>query len=260
MEPQKFGVVTIQFFDDVDQANYFHNEMIEYELFQDGTIPLEFYNVTKKQELFETFEKLIQKIIDENYFFFLQINSHGCENGMGANLKEMITWEELFFYTRRINELFNGALVIMLAVCTGNAMIQAIEPSQRAPFGLIIGAFIPISFEQAKNAFNAFYRKPFPDAKYIRDGIEKMNKAVGKTSSPLFYGINKELCFDKICDPDRDPAFFKSIVYQQVLRITKTKGMTDKLFCEVVESVDNDIRGYLSFTWTYFKNYFLFRD
>ncbi|WP_288243026.1 hypothetical protein [uncultured Bacteroides sp.] len=262
MEPDKFIVVVVQFLNDGIEEKLQY-EMQKYEQFANGNIPLEIYNPTTKQELFSLFEMLIQKIVNENCYFILQINAHGCEMGIAANPSpkshEYILWNELFIFTRQINEKFDGQLIMLLAVCMGNTMIGCIDPSLRAPFKYIMGSFESVTIKNAIDGFREFYNKPFPDVKFVRDCAKRMNKAVGKETSPLFYEFYDSTCFDAICNPDRDPKFFQEMVYKYVLAKTVLKTTKIKSFCELVETVDKELRGLLEITRSN-RNYFLFKS
>ncbi|EOS17488.1 MULTISPECIES: hypothetical protein [Parabacteroides] len=255
--PQKIGVVVILFLP-VLQQQYFANQILGYNVFKKGSIPVDLYCVQTKNEFLKLLELLTDRIVNEQYYFFLHLVTHGNKDGLGSSLSEFISWNKLFSYTRKMNILFKGGLMMLLGICVGNSMIQSIDPSLRAPFKTIIGSFEPLYIKDAINAFREFYASPFPDPIFLHDCVDRMNIVVGKTDPHLFHMITDKFCFDKICDPDRDPAFYKNMVYQHVQRITIQGKQGNRSFAELFNDVDRNIRGLLKYARSR-EDYFLFK-
>lgn len=256
--PQKVGTVVILFLPKCQQS-VFIKELKSFKSLK-GEAPLDLHCTDTRHDFFKILEQLILKIENEQYYFYLHIITHGCEDGMGVSIEEMLKWNTFFYYTRKINILFNGGLLILLSICTGNAMIKDIDPSLRAPFKCIIGSFEELTFPDAIAGFKEFYALPFPNPIFIRNCVDRMNIAVGRTKKHLFHSITDEFCFDKICDPDRDPIFYQNMVYQFVQRLTIAGKRHNRSFVEFCEDVDQNIRTLLRYTCKLGRNYFLFKD
>ena len=70
--PQKIGVVVILFLP-VLQQQYFANQILGYNVFKKGSIPVDLYCVQTKNEFLKLLELLTDRIVNEQYYFFLHL-------------------------------------------------------------------------------------------------------------------------------------------------------------------------------------------
>lgn len=260
MKPDKFGVVIIQFLgkNDKKTGRILYEETLKYKKFQEGFLNVDFYDVHSKVEFIQVLVELIHKIENENYFFILHIESHGDRfGGLGACYQELVTWEEFFYYTRKINILFDGALLIMMAMCHGNSVIRAITLQQRAPFMCIIGSFRKLSVDEVERGFNVFYDTYFFEFDMPK-ALEAMNNEVN-CEPPIFWYMTNDYCFDELSYPKRDSAIFWRLLCNEINKYYSENPNTKLSLSEVALLNDRKLHTEFEEAQKY-KDYFLFKD
>lgn len=184
---------------------------------------VKFYDVKNKKEFAAIFHKIYNEI-EEGEIITLQIEAHGCEEGVGLASDELVTWEQLFGIIRPINVKMLNLLMVCMSMCYGGALISHLEPEKRAPYRAFIGTGSKIKAEVLLDGFTAFYEKYH----HLLDtfaAYEAMKNATIDTATgiSLFWLMTSEEVFQKTLDPDRDPDNFKHIVNDQFVK-QKIKG------------------------------------
>jgi hypothetical protein len=260
MKPDKFGVVIIQFLRPKDRktGQILHDETLKYKKFQEGDLVTDFYDVHSRDEFVEILQSLIQRIKDENYFFILHIESHGDRfEGLGTCLEELVSWEELFYYTRQINILFDGALLLMMALCHGNSVIRAIKINDRAPFMCLIGSFRILYDDEIERGFNVFYDTYFFELDLTK-ALEAMNNEID-SNPPLFWVTTNEYCFEHISAPKHDSAIFWMLLCHEINDYYTEHKNTRLTLAEVATVCDAYLQKEFIKAQKY-KDLFLFKD
>ena len=119
---------------------------------------VKFYDVKNKKELSAIFHKIYNEI-EEGEIITLQIEAHGCEEGVGLASDELVTWEQLFGIIRPINIKMLNLLMVCMSMCYGGAWISHLEPEKRAPYRAFIGTGSKIKAGVLLDGFTAFYEK-----------------------------------------------------------------------------------------------------
>lgn len=260
MNPTKFGVVIIQFLRDTDEKTGYnlYNETLKYKQFEKDNLQRDFYDVHTKVEFLATMKLLIERIKDENYYFVLHIETHGDrESGLGNCFEEVVSWDEFFSYSRQINTLFDGTLLLVMAMCHGNSMVRSIKLNLRSPFMCLIGSFRIVSDDYIMRGFEAFYSKLFFEFN-TENALEAMNNEIG-CNPPLFWFITAEYCFEKISAPTHDSSIFWNLLCAEVNEYYSNNKKTDLSLSEVCTQIDAYLQEEFRKAQRH-KDHFLFKD
>ena len=215
---------------------------------------VELYDVRNKVEWAEAFHKIYNELADGE-LITLQIEAHGCEDGIGLTSDELVTWEQFYGIVRLINMKMMNLLLVCMSMCYGGALLTHFEPQRRAPFLAFIGTGREIKAGVLLDGFTAFYENyhnlldSFAAFEALKNAT--IDAATGKSS---FWMITSEEIFQKTLDPDRDPDNFKHIVNEQYVK-QKVEGKD-----VTWEQVSNEIRELLKETYNRYYDNYTFRD
>lgn len=211
-------------------------------------------DVYDKVELAETLHKIYNDIADGE-LITLQIEAHGCEDGIGLASGELVTWKQFFGIIRPINVKMMNLLLVCMSMCYGGALLTHFEPQKRAPFLAFIGTGREIKAGVLLDGFSAFYENyhNLLDSFAAFEALKNATLDADTGNSP-FWMMTSEEIFQKTLDPDRDSDGFKHIVNEQYVK-QKVEGKD-----VTWEQVSNEIRELLKETYDrYYENY-TFRD
>ena len=215
---------------------------------------VKFYDVKDKRELAEIVYKIYNDI-EDGEVLTLQIEAHGCEEGIGLASEELVTWEQFFGIIKPINQKMLNLLLVCMSMCYGGALITHFEPQKRAPYRAFIGTGSTIKAGILLDGFTAFYEN-YHNLLDSFAAFEAMKKATidASTGKSPFWMMTSEDVFQKTLDPDRDPDNFKHIVNDQYVK-QKVEGKD-----VTWEQVANEIRELLTETYKRYYENFTFRD
>lgn len=215
---------------------------------------VKFYDVKDKKELAETFYKIYNEI-EDGELITLQIETHGCEDGVDLASGELVTWKEFLGIIRPINEKMLNLLLVCMSMCYGGALISQFEPEKRAPYRVFIGTGDTIKPQVLLDGFNAFYDNyhHLLDSFAAFEAMKNATIDVTKGRSP-FWMMTSEDVFQRTLDPDRDPTNFKHIVNEQYVK-QKYEGKD-----VTWEQVATEVRKFLTETYKRYYENFTFRD
>lgn len=204
---------------------------------------VDYYKVDNRNE----FVAVLQKLVDETKegtIFTLHIVAHGYEAGIGTVVgTDEVRWAELFHYTRQLNVTMGNNLLLVLSSCIGGGILSHIEPEERAPYRAVIANTRPVMMADAQKGFAAFYADYY-DMLDFPKAIQALNAQIdlseeiepGKKKVEFFI-MSAEQSFNEVFNPDRDPAFFATVVDKimppnpmipQELRVEKAKKLFRK--------------------------------
>lgn len=211
---------------------------------------VKFYDVKDKKELAVAFHDIYNGI-EDGELITLQIEAHGCEDGVDLASGELVTWQQFFGVIRPINEKMLNLLLVCMSMCYGGALITQFEPEKRAPYRAFIGAGDTIKAGVLQDGFTAFYE----NYHHLLDSFaafEAMKKATidANTGRSPFWMMTSEDVFQRTLDPDRDPDNFKHIVSEQYVK--QKIGGKDV----TREQVAKEVRALLAKTYNrYYENF-----
>jgi hypothetical protein len=252
---QKFGTVIIESLQAKDKktGTELYNDLLRYMSLKHEYVPC-IYSVNSAAELDDLFEKLMQKIKDEYYYFNLQLEAHGDKKHKGMILSNggLYDWERLFNYTRRINVLFGNNLTMMMSMCVGGACVSQLNPKNYSPFRLLISAFEDVYPYQLYAGWLAYYEEYLDNKCNLQNALNSFNACQTKQ---LFHHITDEMAFNRICDPKADPDFFRKMVNERFIFEQYIADPNIKY-----EIVENNIINILHITHKFYKGKFCYRS
>lgn len=215
---------------------------------------VKFYDLKNKPELAEAFCKLYNDI-EDGELITLQIEAHGCEDGIGLSSDELVTWKEFFGIIRPINVRMKNLLLVCMSMCYGGALITHFEPEKRAPYRAFIGTGREIKASVLLYGFAAFYE----NYHNLLDSFAAFEALKNATIDPSiggspFWMMTSEEVFQKTLDPDRDPDNFKHMVNEQYVK-QKVEGRD-----VTIEQVATEICELLNESYKRYYENFTFRD
>ena len=180
-----------------------------------------FTNVENKNDFTNIFRKIEQETLNDNYVPIIQIECHGCITGLILASDEECSWGELFSYLRPINKACHNMLLVNLSCCNGDAIIQNIEPTERAPFRAVIahqGVAKPVVLQ---STWINFYRERLnPELRNGRGLCELIWNI-----SPNFIYYNQDIIFEYHCNTAEFlPDIFDSHIRQELIEMYKKEG------------------------------------
>jgi hypothetical protein len=79
----------------------------------------EHITVVSKEDFFNVFSRITDKVITDNIFPIIHLEMHGSKNGLQLTSYEAITWEEIQPILIDINVLCKNNLFLTMATCYG---------------------------------------------------------------------------------------------------------------------------------------------
>ena len=111
----------------------------------------------------------------------LQIETHGCDEGMGLSYGELLKWKDFYDCIRPLNIKTGHLLFLVMAMCKSIAMISSINPELRAPYRAIICTTRPVSADEIYRGFIAFYENYY-NLLDIIEAIKAIQKVIHLTT------------------------------------------------------------------------------
>lgn len=156
------------------------------------SIDTEYFAIDTKADFLNVIGEIYSKKI-ENRNVLLHIYLHGSLNldGLLANDKILITWEELLEETRRINVKTRNGLFLVMAMCYGRYIGENINVSLKAPFNSLIASKYEEDVRDIYNLFHKFYNNLIFDKNLINAYEE------AHTENDKFYFTNTIIILQK---------------------------------------------------------------
>ncbi|MEX8549429.1 MAG: hypothetical protein V5804_17655, partial [Mucilaginibacter sp.] len=122
---------------------------------------------------------------------YLHFEMHGCKEGIQLSNRELLTWEKLYNYFVKINEILRNQLFVSFATCYGAYIFQVIDPLKRSPMFGFIGPSDQISADNIEIDFYGYFdvllsTKDFDLAIEALNNTNHTNKYVFNTSELIF--------------------------------------------------------------------------
>lgn len=161
-EIKRWGIVVIQslYPNDVKTGENLYHDVLQYKEYHKRESFSSFYDVNSSKE-FRLAVQGIEKSILEGDILTLQIETHGCDEGIGFNNGEILKWKDFYNIIRPLNIKTGHLLFVVMAMCKSIAMISAINPEKRAPYRAFICTTRKVTSDEIYRGFLAFYDKYF---------------------------------------------------------------------------------------------------
>lgn len=123
-----------------------------------SSIGTSFHSVEGKEELISVLEEISTDCALNGFKPLIHLEIHGLPDKSGlALVQDLISWEELSFYLRRINIASRWNLNLTLAVCYGNYLFKTLSLSDPSPVAGFLGSFEEIFLVDFVPRFEDFY-------------------------------------------------------------------------------------------------------
>lgn len=177
------------------------------------------YNyVSNSEELYCVFAEIGKQVSSNNRFPIIQIECHGCLEGLELESYEKVCWGSLFDHLRPINEASCNFLFLNLSMCFGEAVIRYIDPTKRAPFRGVAGPIGKVFPETLEKAWLYFYEHFYESLKQDY-AFPKLS-----LSSGLIY-YSQDFIFDCYYDlANKDPEMFESLRKRELYELFLKEG------------------------------------
>lgn len=187
-----------------------HASTVTYKKFAEENLNSSYHDVADRQELLSLLEKLVDIAVHENHFFILHFEVHGYDGGFQLKNGDQIEWRELLPLFQKLNVHYADMLMIILAVCKGASLLQFLDPTERSPFRALVSSARKMVEPDIVNGFEAFYDHYFFSFD-IEGAVEKYNSVIDSPDGRLSL-LTSEMCFDRLCDLDRETADIPAII------------------------------------------------
>jgi hypothetical protein len=234
-----------------------YSSTIKYKGFQNPEIHSELIQVESKDELLVNLERLSEKAISENIYYFLHFEMHGFIGGIQTANGDKVGWSELFPVFRAFNFHYKDRLMICLAVCEGGSLIASTKPELRSPFNLLVACANKMYESEIAEGFEAFYDE-FCNSYKIDESIHAYNSKIAHDDNKL-SSITSEYLFDMVTDINRFPDNKLKMVQggiKKLKAINKAKPLSEFEYIKrstlIAEIIFSDLKSK--------KDYFLMND
>ena len=252
-EIKRWGIVVIQSLnsEDIKTGESLYKDILRYKCYSKKESFSSFYNVHSVQD-FRSAIRNIENSLIEGDILTLQVETHGCDEGIGLSCGETLKWKDFYDIIRTLNVKTGHLLFIIMAMCKSIAMISSINPEERAPYRAFICTTRLVNADEIYRGFMAFYENYF-NLLDIAQALKALQEEVkDKNGFSPFQALTAESVFDETFDPNRTN--FTEVVKAQLTRLNIPISAT-------TESVmSNDLQKLLAELHDKFYNYYNFKD
>ena len=251
-EIKRWGIIVIQSLNPEDKktGENLYNDILRYKEFSKKESFSYFYEVHSIQEFRSAINDIENSLIDGD-ILTLQIETHGCDKGIGLSNGEILEWKEFYDLIRPINIKIGHLLFVIMAMCKSIAMLSALNPTERAPYRVFVCTTRDVSSFEIERGFGAFYENYF-NLLDITVALKALQEEVKDESgySP-FQALTAENVFDETFSPNRN---FSDLVENQLehLNIPKTE-ITNSIMSDLIRQLLIDLHDK-------FYDYYNFKD
>ena len=204
-EIKRWGIVVIQslYPDDPKTGESLYNDILRYKNYCKKESFSNFYDVQSLQG-FRSAIKEVENSLTAGDILTLQIESHGCEKGIGLNNNELLEWKDFYDLIRPINVKCGHLLFVVMAMCKSISMISSINIVERAPYRAFICTTRDVNSDEINRGFIAFYEKYYnllDISKALRAIQEEVMDQDGH--SP-FQALTAESVYNDTFNPNRN--------------------------------------------------------
>lgn len=216
-EINRWGIVVVQslYPNDLKTGKSLYEDILRYKSYSKIESFALLYNVKSIQDFRFTIMEIENSLL-EGDILTLQIETHGCDEGIGFISGEILKWKDFYDIIRPLNIKTGHLLFVVMAMCKSVAIISSINPEERAPYRAFICTTREVTSDEINRGFHAFYEKYF-NLQDILLAINALQDEVNDENgiSP-FQVLSAESVFDETFNPNRD---ITAIVDNQLERL-----------------------------------------
>ena len=134
-EIKRWGIVVIQSLNpnDYKTGEILYHDVLQYKKYHKRESFSSFYDVNSSDE-FRLAVLDIENSLSEGDILTLQLETHGCDEGIGFNNGEILKWKDFYNIIRTLNIKTGHLLFVVMAMCKSITMISSINPEKRGPY------------------------------------------------------------------------------------------------------------------------------
>lgn len=250
-EIKRWGIVVVQSltFNDVKTGEILYHDVLQYKEYHKRESFSSFYDVNSSDDF--RFSTRHRKIIVGRGYSYLQLETHGCDEGIGFNNGEILKWKDLYDIIRPLNIKTGHLLFVVMAMCKSISMISAIAPEKRAPYRALVCTTRVVSLDEIYRGFLAFYDNYFN----LLDVVQALNALQEEVRddngfSP-FQVLSAENIFSETFNSNRN---ISGLVDNQLERLNMQKNeTTNSIMSDYLLMLLDDL-------YDRFYNYYNFKD
>lgn len=204
-EIKRWGIVVIQSLNpnDYKTGEILYHDVLKYKEYHKSESFSSFYDVNSSDD-FRLAVLDIKKSMSVGDILTLQLETHGCDEGIGFNNGEILKWKDFYDIIRPLNIKAGHLLFVVMAMCKSIAMISSINPEKRAPYRALICTTRKVTSDEIYRGFLAFYDKYFNllDISHALTALQ--NEVKDDNGYSPFQVLSAESVFDETFNPNRN--------------------------------------------------------
>ena len=249
-EIKRWGIVVIQSLNpnDYKTGEILYHDVLQYKEYHKGESFTSFYDVNSSDE-FRLAVQTIEDSLSEGDILTLQIETHGCDDGIWLNNGDILKWKEFYDIIRPLNIKTGHLLFVVMAMCKSIAMISAINPEKRAPYRAFICTTRVVTSNEIYRGFLAFYEKYFNMLDIMQALNALQNEVKDDNGYSPFQALSAESVFDETFNPNRN---ISSLVDNQLKQLNipitdSTRSIMAYHIQQLLENLHNRFYNYYNF-------------
>ena len=247
---KRWGIVVIQslYPNDVKTGENLYKDLLQYKSYSKNECFSSFYNVHSVQEFRSAITEIENSLI-EGDILTLQIETHGCDEGIGLNNGDLLKWKDFYDIIRPLNIKTGHLLFVVMAMCKSIAMISAIDPEKRAPYRAFICTTREVSYDEIYKGFLAFYEKYFNMLDIVQALTALQEEVKDEKGYSPFQALSAENVFDETFNPNRNISGLVDNQLEQLnIPITdSTRSSMTYFIRQLLEDLHNKFYSYYNF-------------
>lgn len=216
-EIKRWGIAVVQSLTSKDKktGEELYNDVLRYKCYCKKESYSSFHNVTSIEEFYSAIKE-IEKSLLEGDILTLQIESHGCEDGIVLSDGEILKWRKFYDMIRPLNIKIDHLLFVAMAMCQSIAMISTINLEKRAPYRAFICTTRDVTSDEIYRGFLAFYKYYFNLLDIPKSLKAIQDETKDKYGKSPFQVLSAESVFEETLDSSRD---ISDLVIKQLERL-----------------------------------------
>lgn len=224
--------------DDIKTGKNLYDDILRYKEYSNSGAFSSFYNVQCVGEFYSIIRK-IEQSLEEGDIITLQIETHGCDDGIVLSNGDIIKWKDFYDAIRPLNIKTGHLLFLIMAMCKSVAMISSINPEERAPYRAVICTTRSVNADEIQRGFEAFYEKYFSLMDIVESLKALQDEVKDDNGFSPFQVLSAESVFDDTFNPNRD---ITGLVDDQLIRLNSTITETTRsIMTDCIQKILSEI-------------------
>lgn len=184
-----------------------YEDLIKRKVYNNPILYHEYVDIKKYKE-FESLMLRINGEIKSGILPFIHFEIHGSsqKDGLVLSSGELVSWQQLAYFTRNINKSTHNNLAISFASCHAAHFMNSIKLDDAAPFSCFVSTIEAVTTGEVEIDFTNFFDTFFSSADF-GNAVSALNR---DNKNPHKYNLFSaedffEKAFAKIIDEDYNP-------------------------------------------------------